>query len=161
MKESDKGVMLDLGCGHNKQEGFNGLDKRGVPGVDIVHDLEVFPYPIDDEACHMVLAKHILEHIDPRFTIDLFNEVWRITKPGGQFIMAMPYAGSPPYWQDPTHCNGFTEVTFQYFDPEYPLWNVYKAKPWKLSAGSPVWQVTGIIECVMRKITGEDNVEEG
>ena len=145
-------LNLDIGCGENKQENFIGMDKRKVKGVDIVHDLEVFPYPLDDSCCNVVMASHILEHIKPHFAIPLFDEIWRILKPDGQFISAVPYAGSNLYWQDPTHCNGFIPATFQYFDPEYPLYQIYKPKPWKIIEGFPTWQVTGNMECMMRAI---------
>jgi SAM-dependent methyltransferase len=151
--EKDRGIRLDIGCGANKQAGFVGMDLRDLPGVDIVHNLEEFPYPILNEECHIIVASHILEHINPTVTLKLFNELWRITKPGGQLVIAVPYAGSAPYWQDPTHCNGFTETTFEYFDYRAPLWNVYKTQPWRIDNGFPLWQVTGIIECVMTKVT--------
>ena len=152
MTEMKPRINLDIGCGEAKQEGFVGIDKRDVPGVDIVHDLEVFPYPLEDDSCHAVMASHILEHIKPWHTIDLFNEVWRLLRPDGQFWIAVPYAGSTGFWQDPTHCNGFIPATFQYFDPEYPLYGIYKPKPWKIEKGFPVWQVTGNMECVMRAV---------
>ena len=41
--------ILDLGCGSVKAEGAVGLDNVGLPGVDIVHDLLDFPYPIENE----------------------------------------------------------------------------------------------------------------
>ena len=41
--------ILDLGCGSVKVEGAVGLDNVGIPGVDIVHDLLDFPYPIENE----------------------------------------------------------------------------------------------------------------
>jgi len=39
-------MKLDIGCGWSKRAGFVGMDKRNLPGVDIIHDLEIFPYPI-------------------------------------------------------------------------------------------------------------------
>ncbi len=79
------------------------------------------------------------------------DELWRIMRPAGQLALSMPYAGSPGYWQDPTHCNGCNEATFQYFDPRYPLYGIYQPKPWSIDPGFPVWQVTGNMELLMRK----------
>ena len=42
--------ILDLGCGDNKVEGAGGLDNVSLSGVDIVHDLLDFPYPIENES---------------------------------------------------------------------------------------------------------------
>lgn len=62
------GILLDIGCGQSKNEGYVGMDVRDLPGVDIVHNIEKFPWPIDDDACILVHASHILEHIDPGST---------------------------------------------------------------------------------------------
>lgn len=150
------GIMLDIGCGENKQKGFIGLDKRPLEGVDIVHDLEVFPYPLPDDICHLIAGSHIVEHLKPWLMIDFMNELWRIMKHRGQLALATPYAGSPGFWQDPTHCNGCNQATWQYFDPRYPLYDIYFPKPWLLERGFPVWQTTGNLEVVMRKISEED-----
>ena len=150
--EKRSGILLDIGCGEAKQPGFVGMDKRALDTVDIVHDLEEFPYPLEDESCLTIVGSHIVEHIKPWLMIDFMNELWRLLKPEGQLALSTPYAGSPGYWQDPTHCNGCTERTWQYFDPTYPLYNIYKPKPWRIEKGFPVYQVTGNLEVVMRKI---------
>lgn len=145
------GIRLDIGCGGNKQKGFVGMDKRKLSGVDIVHDLEVFPYPLDDESCLLIVGSHIVEHIKPWLMIDFMNELWRLLQVEGQLALSTPYAGSPGYWQDPTHCNGCNEATWHYFDPRFPLYEIYKPKPWTLVKGFPVWQVTGNLEVVLEK----------
>lgn len=146
------GICLDIGCGENKHPGFLGLDKRPLPGVDIVHDLEIFPYPLEHESCLTIVGQHIIEHIDPKKTIDFFDELWRILKWGGLIKLSAPYAGSPRFWQDPTHCNGFTERTFEYFDPRYPLYQVYKPRPWTLEPGFRTLDPFGDLMVTMRKI---------
>ena len=47
-------IMLDIGCGGNKQRGFTGMDKRKLEGVDIVHDVEKIPYPLKANSCAVV-----------------------------------------------------------------------------------------------------------
>ena len=153
--EGKAGIMLDVGCGANPQQGFVTLDKRPLPHVDIVHDLEVFPYPLEDESCITIIAAHIIEHIKPWFIFQMFDEFWRVMKFGGQLCVVTPYAGSPGYWQDPTHCTGFNEGSFQYFDPEFHLYGVYRPKPWRIEKGFPIWRLTGNLEVLMRKIEEE------
>jgi hypothetical protein len=152
-------IRLDIGCGGNKQPGFVGMDKRELEGVDMVHDLEVFPYPIPDEVCCIIKGSHIIEHIKPWLTIDLMDELWRIMQVGGKLLLSTPYAGSSLYWQDPTHCNGCNQITFQYFDPEYPLYGIYNPKPWKIEQGFPVWQEPGNLEVIMEKIPEQKPLE--
>lgn len=130
------GIRLDIGCGGSKQPGFVGIDMLDLPGVDIVHDLEVTPWPLPDECVLTAVASHVLEHINPHkgVFIDVMNEIWRVLKPGGQFAFVVPYAGSHGYYQDPTHCNPINETTMSYFDPlhENGYYLFYKPKPWQI-----------------------------
>ena len=85
------------------------------------------------------------------------DEVWRMLKPGGQFISTFPYAGSPGYWQDPTHVNPITHVTMAYFDPMakdsgghmYNLYTIYRPKPWKIV--KCFYDQNGFMEIAMEK----------
>ncbi len=63
--EKNSGIRLDIGCGGNKQHGFVGMDVRDLPGVDIVHDVTMFPWPLPDESVLTAIASHLLEHIPP------------------------------------------------------------------------------------------------
>ena len=150
--EKYSGILLDIGCGENKNKGFVGMDRRDIEGVDIVHDLEVFPYPLKDESCLTIVGSHIVEHIKPWLMIDFMNELWRIMKPEGQLAFAHPYGWSFGFIQDPTHCNPCNEATWQYFDPRHGLWNIYKPKPWHIEKGFPMWQVQGNMEVMFRKV---------
>lgn len=149
------GISLDIGCGANKQAGgFVGIDKLPLPGVDIVHDLETYPWPLPDNSVNRAIASHVLEHIDPAHGnfLKFMDEIWRVMKPGAQFMFAVPYAGSPGFWQDPTHCNGITERTLWYFDPLAQgglLYNFYKVKPWKIITNA--WTPYGNLEAVLEK----------
>lgn len=63
-KES-QGIRLDVGCGSNKNPGFVGIDILPLPGVDIVHNIEITPWPLPAECALMATASHLLEHINP------------------------------------------------------------------------------------------------
>lgn len=146
------GIMLDLGCGERKQENFIGMDRRDLPNVDIVHDVEDFPWPLEDECCLTVVASHLYEHIKPWLSLGFMDEIWRIMKPRGQVAISCPYGINQYFLQDPTHCNPVNEATWQYFDPTYPLWTIYKTKPWEIEKGFPQYQANGMIEVLMRKV---------
>ena len=89
--------------------------------------------------------------------VRFMDEVWRILKPGGQFICTFPYAGSPGYWQDPTHVNPINHVTLAYFDPLakdsagnfYHLYTIYRPKPWQVV--KCFYDVNGFIEVALEK----------
>ena len=157
---SKKGILLDIGAGETRRKGFVTLDKRKIKGIDIVHDLEKFPYPIENEACLSIVASHVIEHIKPWLMIDLMNELWRIMKFDGQLAMSMPYGFSDGFLQDPTHCNQCNHATWQYFDPRFPLYGIYKPKPWNIEMGFPQWQANGNMEVLMIKIKENSNVSK-
>ena len=169
-----KPVLLDIGCGAKKTSPlWMGMDKRKMPGVDIVHDLEVFPYPIQSDSVTTIVASHILEHLKPWLTVDVFNELWRILKPEGQLALGVPYGVSEYYVQDPTHCNPFNETTLTYFDPRPDmfgwkevkdhrgiyevvkeghvnrLYAFYEPKPWKIVMST--WKSNGNMEAILEK----------
>lgn len=188
LKDSS-GIKLDLGCGASKNKGFIGIDYFPYPGVDIVHDLEKFPWPLPDESVILAVSTHVVEHITPhagdsrvfpliKLLLDkgiltqkeidetigemnpgprfmrFMDELWRVLKPDGEFALVTPYAGSPGFWQDPTHINGINEVTWWYFDPEEPrmhgdLYTFYRPKPWKIKISA--YSKGGNIETVLVK----------
>lgn len=147
------GIRLDIGCGRNKQPGFVGIDMFDYDGVDIVHDLEVTPWPLPDNCVLTATASHVLEHINPHkgVFINVMNEIWRIMKPGGQFAFVVPYAESHGYFQDPTHCNPINETTMGYFDPLHPsqLYQFYQPKPWEIKFQA--MNRVGVLEVLLEK----------
>jgi SAM-dependent methyltransferase len=151
--DKNQGIHLDIGGGEHPQQGFVNMDKRELPTVDIVHDLEVLPWPLPDECCLNVVGSHIWEHLEPSTSIQIMDEIWRVLKMDGVLALSMPYGWSAGYLQDPTHKNPCNENTWAYFDPEKPLWGIYKPKPWHIEKGFPAWQSNGNMEVVMRKIS--------
>lgn len=96
-------VKLDLACGQNKQEGFVGVDFVQAEGVDQVWDLNLYPWPWEDNSVDEIHCSHYLEHIPgldrPRF----MEEVYRILKVGGKATFITPYATSTRAIQDFSH----------------------------------------------------------
>jgi SAM-dependent methyltransferase len=151
--KTKSGIRLDIGGGARPQPGFVNIDIQPLDGVDIVHDLEEFPWPLPDESVLIAIASHVLEHINPHkgVFINFMNEVWRILKPGGQFAFVVPYAESFGMYQDPTHCNFINEATMNYFDPLHPsgFYGFYRPKPWKID--KQTFNRAGVLECLLIK----------
>jgi len=99
--------------------------------------------------CDIVLMSHLMEHLNPKYVVDILNEIWRITKVGGQLWLSMPYPLSHGFYQDPTHIKTWNETTPTYFDPQHYLYNIYKPKPWKVVQNS--FFSYGNIEIVLEK----------
>jgi predicted SAM-dependent methyltransferase len=140
---------LDVACGSNKHPGACGMDKRKLDGVDVVHDIEELPWPFGDEEFTRLIMSHIVEHLKPWLMVPVMDEAWRVLEPGGQVMIATPYAGSFGFNQDPSHVHGWNEATPHYFDPERELYKVYEPKPWKILQS--VWQMYGNLEILMEK----------
>jgi SAM-dependent methyltransferase len=160
--EAKAGILLDIGCGAHKQsDNWIGIDRLKLPSVDIVHDLEIYPWPLDDESVLTAIASHVVEHIDPAHGgfLKFMDEVWRVLKVGGEFAIVTPYGWSAGYLQDPTHCNPCNEATWAYFDPEAyagALYTFYRPSPWKIKHLS--WIVETNIEVVLVKRPLEDGM---
>jgi ubiquinone/menaquinone biosynthesis C-methylase UbiE len=54
---------LDVGCGPDKVPGADGIDIAPLPGVDIVADLDRYPWPIADSTYDHVVCKHSISHL--------------------------------------------------------------------------------------------------
>jgi cephalosporin hydroxylase len=131
-KTVHQGIWLDVGCGENLKPGWIGLDIRDLNGVDFVHDIEKFPWPLPDSSCFMIMMSHLWEHINPTYSFKVMDEIWRIIRSDGQLQIVCPYGVSSGYIQDPTHCNPSNENTWEYFDPVFPLYQIYKPRPWTI-----------------------------
>jgi SAM-dependent methyltransferase len=107
--------ILDLGCGNKKRAGAVGVDFNDRTAADIVHDLNVFPYPIKDAEFDEVYLDNCLEHLDN--VIRVMEEVHRVLKPGGLAKVIVPYFRSRWAFIDPTHRHFFTVNSFDFFDP--------------------------------------------
>lgn len=159
--------FCDIGCGKNKSgKDWFGIDYRKLDGVDLVQDLESFPWAIPSESFNTAVANHVVEHIQPShgIFISFMNEVWRILKPEGEFLISAPYATSSGMFRDPTHINFINEETWSYFAPNDDfyhgeLYHIYSPLPWKIKINT--WHNTGNVEVVLVKldIVPEMNVD--
>ncbi len=125
-----RGIWLDLGCGLQKKKGWTGLDKQDLPGVDIVHDVEDIPWPLETNSCSLILMSHLWEHISPKMSFPVMAEMWRVLRADGQLQLTTPHGMSHGYLQDPSHMNPAVEQTWEYFDPAFNLFKTYETPPW-------------------------------
>jgi SAM-dependent methyltransferase len=126
---------LLIGCGNRRQKTLNtpnGLDLVNVTtldidpnvGADVVHDLDVLPYPFDDDSFDEIHASEVLEHTgrqgDWRFFFGQFDEFWRILKPEGLLCASCPSLTSRWAWGDPGHTRVIQPETLLFLErPQY------------------------------------------
>ena len=119
-------MNLNLGCGEKKISGFVGVDRIKTPATDIVHDLNVFPYPFSNSCAEEIIMDNVLEHLDD--VMVTMEELYRLAKPGAIVRINVPYFKSNSAFTDPTHKHFFTETSFKYFNEDNSLHFYTKAK---------------------------------
>ncbi|MEW6186431.1 MAG: methyltransferase domain-containing protein [Thermodesulfobacteriota bacterium] len=114
---------LDIGCGNRKVQGAVGLDKNPRSQADIVHDLDVFPYPFEDNYFDRIYGIDVLEHVTD--VIRTLEEIHRLGKKGARVFLRLPHFSSTHAFGDPTHkhffnsqsldyvCGGFSEYAYE------------------------------------------------
>jgi SAM-dependent methyltransferase len=110
--------ILDVGCGRNKVAGATGVDRVAVEGVDVVHDLEEFPYPFETDSFDEIYARHVIEHVES--VSGFLDELHRICRPGGRVYINTPHYSYANSWRDPTHRWHFSAYSFEYFEFGHP-----------------------------------------
>lgn len=101
---------LNLGCGAFKKDGFINVDADPRTSPDVLHDLNVLPYPFPPDHFDAVEADHVLEHLHDPFAV--MRELHRILKPGGSLTVRVPHFSRG--MTHPDHKRGF-DVTFPYY----------------------------------------------
>lgn len=130
---------VDLGCGTVKK-GRIGIDRYPAPGVNVIMDLNrlrVFGMaeepntdadhqsyhqdgfmdaglPFKDSSVESIITHHAMEHISDGF-IPLVDDIYRVLKPGGIFMLIVPLFPSYSAVADPDHKRYFMVGTMDSF----------------------------------------------
>lgn len=81
---------INLGSAHVTKPGFLNIDLYPAEGLDITLDLRN-PLPFESDSCEMIFSEHFFEHINyPEPVLGLFEECYRILKPGGVLRFSVP-----------------------------------------------------------------------
>jgi predicted SAM-dependent methyltransferase len=106
---------LNLGCGSDIMPDYVNVDMVQTGKVDVVHDLDVGPWPFEDGSCHKIVAWDVFEHVaDPLL---FMNESWRVLERGGMLHLRTPHFTSEHAFTDPTHRRFPTKHTWDYWIP--------------------------------------------
>jgi SAM-dependent methyltransferase len=113
-------LKVNLGAGSSKIDGYVSLDKFEFFEPDIVHDLETFPYPFDDNSVDNIIMSHVLEHIGqhPDTFHAIIKELYRICKPAALIDIAVPHPRHDDFISDPTHVRAITPLGLALYDRE-------------------------------------------
>ena len=114
---------LDIGCGPGKVDGFVGLDIRELPNVDLIHDLNKTPWPVESHTVDLVIASHVIEHVD--CVITCMSELFRIMKENAKLVIRYPHFSQRHTFRDPTHKRFLTLESLDYFIFQTELFGEY------------------------------------
>lgn len=126
-------MELLLGCGRSRQKRLASkesskwkklvtLDMNPDVGADIVHDLNIMPYPFEDGKFDEIHAYDVIEHLGTQGDFvsffRFFDEVYRLLKPGGMFYCITPSWDGLWAWSDPGHTRIISEGTIHFLDQD-------------------------------------------
>lgn len=122
--------VLNLGSGKDWRKDFLNVDISPVMGPDALldiaqplgepHILQTSRFgeiELRENTFDTIIANDVLEHIPD--LVQAMGNALKLLKPGGVFIIAVPYDLSLGAWQDPTHVRAFNENSWRYFTDWY------------------------------------------
>lgn len=112
-KDTERLKILDVGCGRNKTPGSTGLDFNPRTNADVIHDMNVAPYPFPDDSFDLVVGNQVIEHVEDVLLV--IAELYRVAKPGGRIVLDTPHYSDVASYTDPTHRRHLTTESFSYF----------------------------------------------
>lgn len=112
---------LNMGCGFKKLDGYWNVDVEPKCNPDEVVDLEVTPWPYEDNFFEKISADNVLEHLghSPKVFTNVIKEMYRVSKPGAEWFISVPHHRCDLYWDDYTHVRVLTPKTFRMFDQTF------------------------------------------
>ncbi len=106
-------LILDVGCGLRKRAETVGIDINPRSNADVIHDLNIMPYPFPENHFDEIVCDNVLEHLDD--VVKVMEELHRIAKPQARMTIIVPFYSHRNANTDPTHKHFFGVHSFDYF----------------------------------------------
>jgi predicted SAM-dependent methyltransferase len=118
-------LRLDIGCGKNTPEGWEGIDTIDF-GQKHVKDVRKGMGWLADNSVDEIRSNHFVEHLTGTERIAFFNELWRVMKKDATALIVTPNWSHACAYGDPTH----------QWPPMSQWWPLYLHKEWR-AANAP------------------------
>ena len=126
----DERRELLIGCGNSRVKKLTldefewhnlvTIDHDPNCGADVLHDLDVTPWPLEDNSFTSAYAFEVLEHLgrqgDYKAFFAHFHEIWRVLKPDGLLFATVPSWKSQWAWADPSHTRVIAPFSLVFLD---------------------------------------------
>ena len=120
------GKKLNLGCRAFKKEGYVNVDCCAELKPEVLHNLDEFPYPFNDNEFDLIEADHVLEHLKDPFRF--MKEIHRVAKKDALVIIKVLHFSRG--FIHPCNRCGF-DISFVYsFRPE--IKSIYQGVEFKI-----------------------------
>jgi predicted SAM-dependent methyltransferase len=141
-------IKLNVGCGAKQLKGWVNLDSHRLPGVDVVHDLNKYPWPFKNSSVKCIFAESVLEHLDSKTRP--IEEAYRILVDGGELRIIVPFCPSVGAFSDPTHKQFYSYYSFDHYNPanglHYYVKPKFKTKMTKLHLYRPLFLLEKLLD---------------
>lgn len=112
--ETSSARALDVGAGGcRRAPNVTTMDILPLPGTDVIHNAESYPWPFPSNSFDYVILSNIFEHIAD--LIPFMKEVHRVLRAGGLVRGTAPHFSNPCTYADPTHKHAFSLHIFDWF----------------------------------------------
>ena len=106
---------LNLGAGKMPLKGYVNVDRVKFPGIDVVCDLNKYPWPFKNNEFDEIVILGTLNLLDN--FLKSVEEIHRISKKGAKITIKSALFPSPTCAQDPLNKTFISLNSFEYFDP--------------------------------------------
>lgn len=115
----DGRTILHLGAGRKYDPGAVNVDLVAATGPDIVHDLDVRPWPLPNDYFGEVRAFDVIEHLTD--IVAVMEEIHRVCRDGAIVKITVPHYSARNAFTDITHRHFFSVSSFDYFTGDNDL----------------------------------------
>lgn len=140
---------LNLGCGRKPDPGAVNLDLTPDTNPDVVHDLNIRPWPFPDNRFAAIRMMDVIEHLDD--VVGVMEEIHRVCRHGATVTITTPHFSCVNSFTDPTHRHHLGLYSFDYFTGEHEH-SYYTRARFRTKVRSLIFHPT-LLNKVVRRLT--------